>query len=161
MERQEAPLVAGLLRMEDALEHRDAFKRYAAFALAKLDEAHPNRVNLVPTKIIAELGEEISKQNVFLCERTLDWLVENGYFKCNSRRWSGDPNFAEHAYREARLTTLGFTALDAKIDFRGKSERAGDVLVEQVKAVASEARNAVIGEVVGQVIGGFTKSLMG
>lgn len=141
--------------------HRALFKRYAAFALAKLDEAHPNRVNLVPGKLVEELGDEALKENIFLCERTLDWLVENEYVRVSSREWSGNPNIAESTYRDARLTTQGFAALDIKIDFRGKAQRAGDVLLEQVRQTASEARNSALGEVVGQVIGGFTKSLLG
>ena len=119
------------------MEHRDAFNRYAGFALAKLDDPITH-VTLVPSKIVEELGEEPSKGNIGRCERTLDWLFENGYFHCSSRSYSGNPTIAEKAFRDARLTTAGFAALNVKINFRGKAD--GPAMFCWSRLRASQAR---------------------
>jgi hypothetical protein len=140
---------------------RDLFNRYAAHALSVLDKEHPDPLNLVPSKIVSALGHEPTKENVFTCQRTLSWLEDNGYIKCEARSWSGNPNLAETAFPGSRLTTQGFAALDIKIDFRGKLERAGDLLADQVSNVAGKARDAAISEVISRIIGASAKALLG
>jgi len=54
----------GALLMELAMEKRELFESCAGFVLAKLDEALPDKVHLIPSKLLAEMGEEASEENV-------------------------------------------------------------------------------------------------
>ena len=63
--------------------------------------------------------------------------------------------------RGSRLTTLGFATLEIKLDFRGKLERAGDLLADQIAGVVGKARDAAISEVLGRLVGAAAKSLLG
>jgi hypothetical protein len=140
---------------------RDLFNQYAAHALATLDKEHPDPVDLVPSKMVSDLGHELTKKNIFLCQRTLSWLEDNDYIRCGPRIWSGNPEIAETAFRESRLTTDGFSALDIRMDFRGKLQRAGDILMDQISGVAGKARDAAIADIISKVIGASAKALFG
>jgi hypothetical protein len=139
------------------MNKQELFRSCAGLVLGKLEEAHPDRVHLIPRQIVVELGEEESDENVRLCYLTVEWLQENGYIRCDEKRYRD----ARETCRSGRLTDKGFAALQVKVDFRGKSERVGAALVEQVGTVVGEARNAAIGELVGHVLGGFAKGWSG
>jgi hypothetical protein len=143
--------------MELTMSKREFFDSCAGFVLGKLDGEHPERMHLIPREIVIELGGEVSDEKVRLCFLTIEWLEDNGYIGCYPRRFVDSLD----SFRGARLTDKGLVALDRKIDFRGKSKRLGDALVEQVGTVAGETRNSIIGELVGQVIGGVIKSFSG
>ena len=89
----------GINGMSETLDKRVLFLQYAGHALAALDKEHPDPVNLTAGKIVAALGQEPTKAHLGLCERSLSWLDDNGYFRCGSRNWSGDPQAAETAFR--------------------------------------------------------------
>lgn len=139
------------------MDKRELFESCAGFVLAKLDEALPDKVHLIPSKLLAEMGEEASEENVRRCYLTVEWLEENGYIRCDEQRYLD----ASDARRNGRLTDKGFAALNVKVDFRGKSKRIGDALAEQVETTVGEARKAAVGELVGHVFGGFAKSWLG
>jgi hypothetical protein len=140
------------------MDKRERFKSCAGLALAKLEEAHPERVHLWPSKLASELGEERNQESTRFCELTLEWLEENGYIRCGNK--IADPQYGvgQHVFREARLTDKGFGALEVKIEFRGKKERVGEALVQQLGATAGEMRNAAIAELMGYFLGGIAKS---
>src|SRR5688572_4780705 len=133
---------------------RERFIEYAAYVLAELDEAHPHRIVLVPSKVVAALGQEQGKDTTLLCQASLDWLTDNGYFHC-SRRPGSNATIAEHVFAEASLTEKGWTKLGVEMDLRGIKRRAGDVLRDEVKKIGENTRSGAIGEIVGQVIGGI------
>jgi hypothetical protein len=140
---------------------RELFNQFAAHSLTLLDKEHPSPVILVPSKIVSALGYEPTKQKILLCQRTLSWLQDNDYMKCGPPTWSGNPEIAETAFVGSRLTTRGFAALDIRVDFRGKLERAGDILAEQASNAASSARDATIADIVGKIVAAGAKALLG
>lgn len=142
-------------------DQRDRFNQYAGYVLAALDKEHANPVLLGPSKIVAALGQEPPKENIFLCQRSLSWLDDNGYFKCAGRAYSGNPDFAESAFHEARLTTLGFSSLNLTIDFRDRTERIGDALADQLGKAAGVARDTAVSEIIGRLIGTVARGLVG
>jgi hypothetical protein len=47
------------------------------------------------------------------------------------------------------------------MDFRGKLQRAGDILMDQISGVAGKARDAAIADIISKVIGASAKALFG
>jgi hypothetical protein len=129
----------------------ERFKEYIGFALTKLyDAGIPNPVTLVPSKIVAELQQEPTKANIFLCQRTLEWLEVNDYFKCASREWSGNDDIAERAFRAACLTPRGLTALGREVKIGSERRPIVDALREQLVLTAGDVRSAAISRIVEQ-----------
>jgi hypothetical protein len=54
------------------------------------------------------------------------------------------------------------SALNQTVDVSGQeaAQKAGDLLVDQVKQAGSETRNAMISEIVGQIIGAAGRSFL-
>ena len=150
--------------MADTHEKRTLFFQYAGHALATLDKAHPDPVTLTATKLVKALGQELTKTHFGLCERTLSWLADEGYFRC-SRGTSDNPDVAETAFRGARLTTLGFASLNTTVAFHGEPQRVGDalrsVLRDQLKKAGDKARDAAVSEIVKQLISAAAKMFGG
>jgi hypothetical protein len=142
----------------------DLFRQYAAYALAVVYSQHPTPVsNLTPSKIVAELGHEVKKANIFTCQNTLGWLEANGYLLCGRQapRTTEGEGIAERSFRGVWLTDKALAALDVKVDLRGTVERAGDVLRDKLAKTGGSFRDAVITEIVGRIIGTATKSFFG
>jgi hypothetical protein len=61
-------------------------------------------------------------------------------------------------YHQARLTTRGYAALDAPIEFSGTKGKAGKFIADQAQDSAREARSAIISDLIGRVIGEAAKA---
>jgi hypothetical protein len=138
-------------------EKRERFREYAACALGLLYDAHPDHVTLRPSTIVRDLGQDLSKPNVFLCERSLSWLDENGYIRSFAGNLTEPAEFAERIFRDSRLSTQGFAALNEQIEFRGTMTRIGDALVEQLQTSGGAGRDAFIGSLIGSAFAAFAK----
>ena len=142
-----------------ATDDRALFNRFALRIFAKLQEAFPTEIALRPHDILKEEGMEPTAHALAICDRTLSWLYREGYF------WSPGTVIAEvkpmelqTIYHQARLTTRGYAALDAPIEFSGTKGKAGKFIADQAKGSAREARSAIISDLIGRVIGEATKA---
>lgn len=142
------------------MSNHDRFNEYAAYALSRLFEEHPDGVILIPSRIVHGMGQHVIKENVGLCQRSIAWLHDNGYFLANYGTYL-EAGFAERSFRDSRLTTLGFSSLNVKVDFRGTQEKIGHALLEQFKEGASEARSALLGEFLGSAFAAFQRGMTG
>lgn len=144
------------------MDKRERFKSYAGLILGKLDSALPERVNMLPSKLVIDFGEPVTKESVSFCIQTLDWLQENNYFVSPTRgRAPINGDIAELWYDRMLLTDKGLAALDQEMDFRGQWQRVGDILSNQANTAASETRNAILSDLAGRALGSFVKSVMG
>jgi hypothetical protein len=142
-----------------ATDDRALFNRFALSIFAKLQEAFPTEVSLRPHDILREEGMEPTAHSLAICDRTLSWLCQEGYFSSpGTVIGEVGPKELQTIYSRARLTTRGYAALDAPIEFSGTKGKAGEFIAKQAKEAAGEARGAIIGDLIGRVIGEAAKA---
>jgi hypothetical protein len=107
------------------MHNKEAFERIAARVLAKAEEAFPLPIALRPRELLDEEGIERDKHSLALCDHTLSWLHEEGFFRSPGPLISGSDDRMERVYAQARLRTKGLNALNATIKLAGKRERVG------------------------------------
>ena len=131
----------------------------------KYDLAHQaisQRDLAVVRDILQAEGLELTSDNYKVAEGTLSWLHDEGFLRCLGSGRPHDPTGVSHLeFRKSRLTVVGLNALNQTVDISGQSgrEKAGDLLVDQVKKSTSDARSAVIGEIIGAIIGAASKTI--
>lgn len=143
------------------MSDKELFERIAARVLAMAQDSFPAPVTLRPAKLLEEEEIELDKHSLVLCQHTLRWLHEEGFFRSGGYAIVVNDNLAHHVYPEAQLTAKGLSALNATIDFAGKRGRAGEILVNQMKEAAKDTRSAAVSEIVGRIIGVAAKSFLG
>lgn len=145
------------------MQNIDRFNILTAHILAQLYERFPETHDLDIAAIASKMG--IALQGPFVSDvggsrryaraseaenawfttyvlASLAWLKDEGFIKASS----GD------ALRAVILTSRGFSALTSKPDILTKS------LGQQLVGAAKDGASSVIGDLVGQAIGGFFKA---
>jgi len=139
----------------------ELFNRFAARALAQLREAFPNRSTLLPEQIVEEEGIDLERPNALICYDTLAWLHDEGYFTTQFRSLGTKSKFGFGGFVGAQLTDKGLAAMNVEVSLGDETRPVGEILVEQVKGAAEETRSAVIGEIIGKIIGAAAKTILG
>jgi len=164
------------------MENIDLFNQYTAQILAKLYKNFPKPIELDHAdfasafvgdnaweiddlRAVVEkspLGEEPKKrtpkfnQQSDLAWHTIQWLRECDYIRTN-----------ENAHNDRRkvykyvLSPKGLEALDAIPKSIDSKQTIGEQIVEGVGSAAGEAGRSALKELVGQVIGAATRSMLG
>lgn len=129
------------------------FQQYAARVLAHLENELPSLVEIIPRKLVVTFGQEPDHANIGMCEETLRWLTDNGYIRYQRLIHTNNSHHDGSTFVGVSLSDKGLAALDLKINFKGRSQRAGDVLKEQLAKVGDKARDTAISEIVTKVLG--------
>jgi hypothetical protein len=143
------------------MKDRELFDRLAARAFALAEEAFPRPISLRAKDLLELEALDKDSRAVALGNETITWLKNEGLIRCHGPFFAYDKDGESAAvFTDATLTTKGFAALNATIDFGGKKGRAGQILVNQMKEVAKDTRSAAVSEILGRIIGAAAKTFL-
>lgn len=142
------------MRKAEEISKRDLFHECCGHVLARLDGEFPTPVSITAKSTLEALDIEAGKHGRRICGESINWLADNGYIKIDGRHVVVDPGAAgsELAFTNARLTDKGFAALNIQISFQGRTQRAGNALLDYIKGVPGDVRAGGIGWIVDKVI---------
>ncbi len=78
-----------------------------------------------------------------LVTATLDWFLDEGYFRGQRRSVYTQASGGDWEYTFSVLTSKGFTALGAVVEVDGENVRIGDVIHDHLNETASAKRSTM------------------
>ena len=118
------------------------FYRIAARALGELQTNFPVPKPISATRIRHAEGVVC---DLSLVRATLDWLLDEDYFRGRRRGLYTDTVGSDWEYTSSVLTSKGFTALGVAVEFKSEKLRIGDIIAGQLDTEATETRSRILG----------------
>jgi len=126
----------------------------AGAIFAVLLENWPKDASLIPEKILTPIIEKPTSDDVNVFRGLVNWLRDEGYIRYKSANMSG-------AFALVVLSEKGLRTLNAIPVGISGTKTFGEKIVEASKDVSKESAKKAIADLVGQMIGGVIKSLVG